>query len=273
MRTDTIFYQLFQTFPGLLFELIGEPPELAEHYEFSSREIKELSRRFDGIFLPDSETEDRLTYFVEVQFQPKADFYWRFFTEIFVYLGQYQPPNNWCAVAIFASRSLNPGIPRAYQCLETTQQVQVVYLDELQERPSSSLSLEIVKLIVTDQEQAVEQGRQLIQIAQQQQFDVATQQKVLQLLEIILIYKFTQLSREEIEAMFGFSDLKQTRFYQEAKDEGKLEGKLEGKVEGKLESIPSLLALGLTPEQIAGALNLDVEMVRQVASPSSTENN
>ncbi len=66
--------------------------------------------------------------------------------------------------------------------------------------------------------------------------------------------------------MFGLSDLKQTRVYQEAKEEGKLEGKAEGKAEGKLESVPGLLALGLSVEQIAGALGLDIEMVRQAAS-------
>ena len=34
--------------------------------------------------------------------------------------------------------------------------------------------------------------------------------------------------------MFGLSELKQTRVYQEAREEGKLEGKLEGKQEGEV---------------------------------------
>lgn len=70
--------------------------------------------------------------------------------------------------------------------------------------------------------------------------------------------------------MFGLSELKQTRFYQEVFAEGKLEGKeegkLEGKEEGKLETIPQLLALGLSIEQIAQALGLDEAVVRQAAS-------
>ncbi|WP_325064580.1 DUF4351 domain-containing protein [Dolichospermum flos-aquae] len=37
--------------------------------------------------------------------------------------------------------------------------------------------------------------------------------------------KFSQLSRQEIEAMFLVSDIKQTRVYQEAKQEGRQEGK------------------------------------------------
>jgi predicted transposase/invertase (TIGR01784 family) len=94
VKTDTIFYQLFQTFPNLLFELIGENPAIAQSYDFSSREIKELARTFDGIFLPVQNQAELPIYFVEVQFQSKPDFYSRFFTEIFVYLGQYKPEQN-----------------------------------------------------------------------------------------------------------------------------------------------------------------------------------
>ena len=43
MKTDKIFYTLFQAFPELLFQLIGESAEFAQDYEFKSIEIKELS--------------------------------------------------------------------------------------------------------------------------------------------------------------------------------------------------------------------------------------
>ena len=77
------------------------------------------------------------------------------------------------------------------------------------------------------------------------------------------MYKLPRMSREEIEAMFGLSELKQTRVYQEAFQEGERQGQEEGKRQGKLESIPRLLVLGLTVEQIAAALELSVEDVRQ----------
>jgi len=38
-------------------------------------------------------------------------------------------------------------------------------------------------------------------------------------LESVLVSKFSKLSRQEIEAMFLVSDIKQTRVYQEAKQE------------------------------------------------------
>ena len=127
MRTDTIFYQLFQTFPNLLFELIGQSPTEAQCYQFSSVEIKELTRRFDGVFLPDPSLPDQPIYFVEVQFQKKEDFYWRFFSEIFLYLSQSQPDNDWCAVAIFSSRRLDPQVPSQYRGLLMSQQMKFVY--------------------------------------------------------------------------------------------------------------------------------------------------
>ncbi|MEC4893669.1 MAG: hypothetical protein SAL07_14845 [Oscillatoria sp. PMC 1051.18] len=58
--------------------------------------------------------------------------------------------------------------------------------------------------------------------------------------------------------MFEFSDLKQTRVYQEAR--------AEGREEVMLECVPRLLAFGLSIEQIAQALELNLEKVRQVAT-------
>jgi predicted transposase YdaD len=49
MRTDTIFYQLFLTFHSLLFELLGEPIENADDYQFISAEIKEKAFRFVSV--------------------------------------------------------------------------------------------------------------------------------------------------------------------------------------------------------------------------------
>ncbi|MFN3361787.1 MAG: DUF2887 domain-containing protein [Pseudanabaenaceae cyanobacterium] len=60
MRTDTLFYQIFQTFPTLLFELLRRPP--VPGYTFTSVEVKEKSFRFDGIFLPPPGNTDAPIY-------------------------------------------------------------------------------------------------------------------------------------------------------------------------------------------------------------------
>ena len=67
--------------------------------------------------------------------------------------------------------------------------------------------------------------------------------------------------------MFGLSELKQTRFYQEAFQEGVeqgiKQGEVRGEVKGKLKAVPVMLAAGLTVEQVAEVLDLSVEEVRQ----------
>jgi len=100
-------------------------------------------------------------------------------------------------------------------------------------------------------------------LARQAIADAITQRELIQLVETIIVYKFPQKSREEIEQMLGLSDLKQMRVYQEALEEGKLEG--------KLETVPFMLRLGTTVEQIAQALGLDVEQVRQVRNSLLSE--
>ena len=52
MKTDSIFYRIFLEFPGSFFELIDRPPDEAEPYQFTSREVKQLSFRMDGLFFP-----------------------------------------------------------------------------------------------------------------------------------------------------------------------------------------------------------------------------
>ena len=84
-----------------------------------------------------------------------------------------------------------------------------------------------------------------------------------------MVYKLPNLSREEIEAMFGLEDLKKTRYFQEVADEAEQKGRLQA----KLESVPGLLAIGLSAEQIAGALGLDVELVMQAAREQSSNGN
>jgi predicted transposase/invertase (TIGR01784 family) len=237
MRTDTIFYQLFLTFHSLLFELLGEPIENADYYQFTSAEIKEKAFRFDGIFLPDR--EDQPIYFVEVQFQNKPDFYWEFIAEINLYLNQYRPVQDWKAVALFAQRRFGVESLTLYQqeLLENGRLIPI-YLDEL---PSGSIGLGLIQLILAQESQAPVLVQQLLQRAKTEIPNPFVARDIIDLLETVLVSKFAKLSREEIQSMFLLSDLKQTRVYQEAKQEGRQEGKQEGRQEGRQEGEVQLL--------------------------------
>ncbi|MFM7886105.1 MAG: Rpn family recombination-promoting nuclease/putative transposase [Pseudanabaena sp.] len=224
MRTDTIFFQLFQTFDSLLFELVGLPPEAAAGYQFTSVEIKEKAFRFDGIFIPDS--VDKNIWFVEVQFQKRAEFYWEFIGEIFLYLSQYKPEHDWKAVAIFAKRSIETESPKQFRELFASDQIVRVYLNELPQ--DESLNLGIVRLIVAPKRETIALAHQLAERVGQ-----GDRERMIEFIEAVLLYKFPQMSREEVEAMFTLGDLKKTRVYREAKLEGIREGEQRGKLEGE----------------------------------------
>ncbi len=214
MRTDTIFYQLFQTFDTLLFELIGEPVQNAQGYRFESVEVKEKAFRFDGIFYPSEDSKP--IYFVEVQFQKKPDFYWDLIAEIAMYLRQYKPPQPWKAIAIFGKRIYDPGILAHYEEFFASGRIIPIYLDELSDKLSpntESLALGVVQLVIENPKNAINLAKKLV-------VDAKEQTEILKLIETILVYKFPKLTRQEIEAMFTISDLKQTRVYQDAHQEG-----------------------------------------------------
>jgi predicted transposase/invertase (TIGR01784 family) len=256
MKTDTIFYTLLQNLPSVLFELLEQSPTLALHYEFSSVEIKELARRVDGLFLPKPEYPQDPIYFVEVQFQSDDNLYWRLITEAILYLNQYKPQRRWQAVVLWANRDLDPGIPLAYQSLPSAGLIRVIYLDEIADT-SSSIGLGIIKLVLAPEDEAIEQAKSLINLLEKA--DAANSNNLLELVERMLVYKFSTYSRQELEAMFGLTEWQQTRFYQEVAEET------------KLKTIPRLLNEGLTVEQIARILELDIEVVQQAIAKQNSK--
>ena len=217
MHTDTIFYQIFLTFHSLLFELLGQPIENAEGYQFTSVEVKEKAFRFDGIFMPDN--VEKPIYFVEVQFQNRPEFYWELITEINIYLNQYKPQQDWQAVALFAKRNLDVEVLTNYQQeLVNSGRIQRIYLDEI---PAGSIGMGLIELIVSKENQAPQLVQNLMERTKTEISNYREKQGIIELLETVLVSKFSQLSRQEVEAMFLLSDIKQTRVYQEAKEEGR----------------------------------------------------
>jgi|GEM_PF-71347 len=275
MKTDTIFYSLFQEFPRFFFELIDRSPDEATAYEFTSREIKQLAFRIDGLFLPKTEEPEKPFYLAEVQFQPDADLYYRIFGELFLYLRQYKPLNPWRVVVIYPNRRIEHEQMLQFQELLTSQRVQRIYLDELPEAADRSLGVKVVKLVIEPAETAAEQARQSIAMARQQLSDPTVLRDLINLIETIIVYKLPQKSREEIAAMLNLSELRKTRFYQEVKQEGLEEGLEQGKQEGerqaKLEAIRRMIAFGMNLETIAQLLDLSVEFVRQTINKIQRE--
>lgn len=276
MRTDSLFYLIFQTQPSILFELLGDADSRASTYSFASQEVKQTSFRIDGIFVPPIHATDLPIFFVEIQGykDTKKVLYSSFFSQIFLYLHDYQPVNDWRGILIFTKRNLDPGLPRQYQDFADSQRFQRIYLDQLNQ-DELSIGLSLLQLIGLQAKVAPEKARQLISRVQNEPNQVLESRKILELIETICVYKFPELNRQEIESMLGLSELKQTKVYQEALEEGREagreEGRLEGELRGKLAAVPLLLEAGMSIEQIAQKLGIDTQVINQVATSQSQE--
>ncbi|NER98973.1 MAG: Rpn family recombination-promoting nuclease/putative transposase [Symploca sp. SIO1B1] len=157
-NTDSLFYNVFQTFPGTLFELLGEDTTPAQNYTFKSIELKELAKRTDGVFFPNRDGDP--IYFVEVQFQPDENLYYRLMQEVFVFLGQNRWKYGWQAVVFWAKRSLDPGIPQCYDAEVQGGNLKVFYLEDTPDT-STSIALGLVRLIVEPTSNIENRVRQL----------------------------------------------------------------------------------------------------------------
>jgi predicted transposase/invertase (TIGR01784 family) len=194
MKTDSLFYRLFQMRPQLLFDLLSDSPQATSDYQFTSVEVKQLSFRIDGIFLPHPNYPALPFYVVEVQFQPDEELYYRIFAELFLYLRQYQPSHPWRVVVIYSRRTIERKIEVHFETVLHLNQVTRIYLDELEESENAPLGISLVKLIIAQDREAPEKARNLLIRTKEEVEDSQLEQDIIDLIESIVVYKFPQMS-------------------------------------------------------------------------------
>ncbi|WP_066426137.1 Rpn family recombination-promoting nuclease/putative transposase [Anabaena sp. 4-3] len=225
MRRDSIFYQLFQQSPSLLFELLTNRPTNAEAYRFDSVAVKEAKFEIDGVFLPPENESPGVVYFCEVQFQKDERLYERLFAESSLYFYRNRDRfSDWQAVIIYPSRSVEQSDIYPYRGWFNSNQVHRVYLNELGNIRQLSLWVALMVLTTVEEAQAAQEARYLLERAAVEQPETASH-AIIDLVTTIMVYKFEQLSRVEVEQMLGIT-LKETRVYREIKEEGREQGRV-----------------------------------------------
>jgi predicted transposase/invertase (TIGR01784 family) len=252
MRRDSIFYALFQRSPSLLFELLESPPVLSEQYRFESVAVKEPKFEIDGVFLPPESEPPGTVFFAEVQMQKDEKLYERLFGESMLYFYRNRDYySDWQVVVIYPARSLEQSNSHPYRALLNSDQVQRVYLNELGEMETLPLGVAAMVLTITDESKAAEKARLLIERANQEAPSLLIRQGIIEMVSTIMVYKFTNLSRQEIDAMLG-TKLEETRVYREAQEE-------------KAKAIAlNLLKQGFPMAAIAQATGLTIEQLQQL---------
>ncbi len=220
MRRDSIFYKLFQQSPSLLFEMVNDPPDRAVQYTFDSVAVKEPTFTIDGVFLPPKRQKQGVVYFCEIQFQKDEQLYERLFGESLLYFYRNRRRfDDWRAVVIYPTRSKEQSIWHPYADLINGPRVHRIYLDELGDIQDVPIGLALMMLTNTTKRQAPAAARQLLARSAASE-STAEIQAIMGMLTTIMAYKFSERSREEVETMLGIDGLKETRFYQEAHEDG-----------------------------------------------------
>jgi predicted transposase/invertase (TIGR01784 family) len=219
MKRDSLFYRLFAQSPTLLFELLGEHPAQAEAYRFDSVTVKEPTFEIDGVFLPPDSVAPGVVYFCEVQMQKIAQLYERLFGESLLYFYRNRSRfSDWQAVVIYPSRSTEQDDTHPYRALLNSDQVHRIYLDELGAIEDLPLGVASMVLTITAEREAPEKARMLIERVKQEVAQLSEQQGIIEMVSKIMVYKFDNLSREEIAAMLG-TNVENIRAFREAKEE------------------------------------------------------
>ncbi|MEH1788952.1 MAG: Rpn family recombination-promoting nuclease/putative transposase [Nostoc sp.] len=228
MRRDSIFYKLFQQYPNLLFELLTNPPENADAYRFDSVAVKEPKFEIDGVFLPPESRNPGVVYFCEVQFQKDELLYERVFAESYLYFYRNRARfSNLQLVIIYPSRKIEQSDTLPYENLLNSSQVNRIYLDELGNIRQLPVWVGLMVLTTLEDEQATQEARYLLATNQQEESQ-AGNSAIIELITTIMVYKFENKSRIEVEEMLGIT-LQETRVYREIKEEGIQEGEGRGK--------------------------------------------
>jgi predicted transposase/invertase (TIGR01784 family) len=168
--------------------------------------------------------------------------------------------SDWQAVVIYPARSTEQTDCHPYRALLRSDQVHRVYLNELGEMATLPLGVAAMVLTIIKEAEAAEQARMLIGRANQEVSSLAIRQGIIEMVSTIITYKFTKLSRQEIDAMLG-TKFEETRVYRETREEGKEEAQLTIALNLLRENIPI--------EVIARTTNLSIKQLQALQAQNS----
>jgi predicted transposase/invertase (TIGR01784 family) len=116
-------------------------------------------------------------------------------------------------------------------------------------------------LIAAKPEAALEKAKAMVPRLGQSKVPRQLQGMMVQFIETVIVHQFPSWSRAEIEKMLQVTDVRQTRVFQEALEEGRQEGREQG-----IETVARrLIELGRPVTEIARATGLTAAQVRKLA--------
>ncbi|MEL6778863.1 MAG: DUF2887 domain-containing protein [Cyanobacteria bacterium J06597_16] len=218
MRRDSIFYSFFQRSPTFIFDLLPNPPANVADYRFDSVSVKEAKFEMDGVFLPPDNSPGTV-YFCEVQMQKIKTLYERIFAEGFLYFYRNRSRfTDWQVIVIYPSRSIEQDTVHPFRTLLSSEQVPLIYLDELGSVEQLPLWVALMVLTTVQTREVVESARTLMARARKEKTPNESR-AIIEMVATIIGYKFEQLSFQEIQAMLDMP-IKESVVFQEGRKRG-----------------------------------------------------
>lgn len=225
MKTDALFYELFQLAPETFFELLQVTPPCA--YRFESITVKTSEKRIDGVFEPAVAGEP--IYFLEVQGFPDDVIYFRAIREVTTYFEQrpHLKDNSWQAAVLWLNKADDPGFG-TLRLLARKPKPRLVSLDLIQllrQLPKNSLALNVLRpLLVTSEREIREHVVEWVdQIRQTPNLDANAEEKLISVMSQLIEQKFRHLTYQELIKMLRLRPLSETISGQQLLKEDRIE--------------------------------------------------
>lgn len=217
MKTDTLFYELFQAAPQTFFELLQLTPPCP--YRFESITVKTSEKRIDGVFEPT--VAGQPIYFLEVQGFPDEVIYFRLLREVMTYFEQ-RPQlkdTEWLAAVLWLSNTDDPGFGtlRLLTRKPRPRLISLHLLRLLAKLPESSLTLNVLRPLLAKSEREIRQHvvEWVENIRQAPDLDSATEEKLIAVMSQLVEQKFRRLTYKELSIMLRLRPLSETTSGQE----------------------------------------------------------
>ena len=272
MKTDHPIYLFLSAGPEA-FRVLTGGHELTGPYRFSSRTLKGVERRLDGLFEP--EGHDGPVYVVEFQGQRAEKAWYNLVAKIGLY-GEEHPQRDVIGVGIFLREADIPIFPRWAN--EPTTPVLTVVLrrvlpDWLAREPDNPYVAVFAPLLIADDADLRARAPTLWCTVQEAPLTPEVRDILTQVLEFWFFERFRGLTAKEIWAMLNvITPIQETKAYQSIFAEGKAEGearglakgKAEGKAEGKADDIKRLLRRRFNVVPAWAAQRIDAASITQL---------
>ncbi len=211
MRTDPLFYELFQAYPQIFFEIVQVIPLCP--YRFESITVKSTEKRIDGVLEPT--ISGKPIYFAEVQAFPDKEIYWRITREISTYFEQ-RPKlrdTEWYAFVIWLDKNDDKGFKKTY--IYDEQKTQRIFsidlIGVLKKLPTNSLALNILRPLIVDNEEEVRQNiTTWVEQIHAADLSADVEQRLVMLMAQLIEEKFKTLNYKELCKMLNLTPFDQT---------------------------------------------------------------